>query len=66
MKSMASVCSTVMRCPSNDIGDHLRGEASSGATAVWVDCSILDSPRQLGMIEAGHAPAGYEPATASA
>ena len=36
------------------------------ATPVWVDCSILDTPTQLGMIEAGHAPAGYESATRSA
>jgi hypothetical protein len=39
---------------------------SSAAMPVWVDCSILDSPGQLGMIEAGHAPAGYEPATRNA
>jgi hypothetical protein len=38
----------------------------SAATAVWVDRSTLDTPKQLGMIEAGHAPAGYESATQSA
>src|SRR5450432_504730 len=43
-----------------------RSGRSSAATALWVDRSILDSPGQLGMIGAGHAPAGYESATASA
>ena len=57
-------------CLPNDLafsGEHPpeRSEEgrSSAATPLWVDCSILDTPRQLGMIEAGHAPAGYEPAT---
>ena len=55
------------RGPANDLafsGGPVAGP--SAATPLWVDRSTLDTPTQLGMIGAGHAPAGYESATQSA
>ena len=38
---------------------------SAASTALWVDRSTLDSRGKPGMIQAGHAPAGYESSTAN-